>query len=364
MHRRSMDVDVVVIGSGVVGAAVAQTLAARGDAVWVLEAKARAGGETSERNSGVVHASLYYPANSLKTRLCVAGNRLLHHWAARHGVPLRRTGKLVVARNDAEEAALERLFAHGKSVGAGPLELLGAEALAARDPDVIGRAAVWSPWTSVTDPVAFTHSLLDDARAHGAELLVGARVEALEPIPGGWRVRSTRGEVEARAVVNAAGLAADHIARLAGVDRYTLHPCRGDYFWIKRRRAHPHLVYPMKAPGSPGLGIHLTIDVDGRARLGPDVTWVDARDDYAPAEHKRDAFLAAARTLLRDVGDDDLAYDACGIRPKLRAPHEAEERDFVIALDAPSLVNLVGIESPGLTASLAVALEVAQHLPR
>ncbi len=358
-----MDVDAVVIGAGVVGAAVARALAVSGRSVWLLEARSRLGGETTERNSGVIHAGLYYPADSAKTRLCLRGNRLLHAWAEARGVAHRRCGKLIVARDEAEEAGLEKLYHHGLAVGAGPLERLGADALARLEPGVRGRAAVLSPWTGVIDPVELTASLIADARSHGAETLTSAAVTALEPIPGGWRVTSARGEVEATRVINAAGLYADRVARLAGVDDYEIHPCRGDYFWLKARRAYRHLVYPMKVPGAAGLGIHLTLDVDGRARLGPDVEWVDARDAYAPAEHKRAKFAEAARSLLEDVRDEDLSYDACGIRPKLRAPHEREERDFVISEDRPGLVNLVGIESPGLTSSLALAEEVVEALP-
>jgi L-2-hydroxyglutarate oxidase LhgO len=363
MERAGDLVDVAVVGAGVVGAAVAARLAARGRSCFVLERRAHAGGETTERNSGVVHAGLYYPRDSLKTRLCVEGSRALYAWAARAGVPHARMGKLIVATSDAEEAAALALRAHGRDCGVEGLEALSAAELARREPEVRGRMAILSAASGIVDPAELTRSLLAAAEREGAAVICSAGVEAIERTAAGYSLRTPRGTVEAAAVVNAAGLYADDVAALAGVAKYRIHPCRGDYFRLAARRTFRHLVYPVKTPGAPGLGVHLTLDLAGGQRLGPDARYVASKADYGPpAEEKRAAFAAAARKILGPVAEEDLAYDTCGIRPKLRAPDEKEERDFVIAEDLPRFVNLVGIESPGLTAALAIAAEVARRL--
>jgi L-2-hydroxyglutarate oxidase LhgO len=353
-----------IVGAGVVGAAVAQRLARRGFACFILERRDRIGGETTERNSGVIHAGLYYPLNARKTRLCVRGNRLLYAWAARAGVAHARTGKLIVATREAEEAALLQLLAHGRSAGVEGLELWSAAELVAREPAVHGIRALFSPATGIVDPAELTASLVADARACGAEVVTRAEVTAAAPAPsGGWALETTRGPIAAEVVVNAAGLFADQVAALAGVDRYRIHPCRGDYYRLTKTLPVRHLVYPVKDAGSPGLGVHLTLDLAGRQRFGPDANYVAQKNDYAdPILDRREAFAASARKLFRGVEAQDLEYDSCGLRPKLRAPGAPSELDFVIALDRPGWVNLVGIESPGLTAALAIAEEVEQLL--
>ena len=356
------DVDVVVIGGGVVGAAVLQRLAASGRSCWLLDRAPRIGGETTERNSGVIHAGLYYPADSLKTRLCIRGNRLIYAWAALRGVPHMNCGKLVVARDAREEAGLERMLSHATGCGVPDLRMVTAAEMAAIEPNAIGISAVWSGSTGVVDPFELTASLSADAEAHDAEVLLNAAVTAIEATADGWALETARGRIVSSVVVNSAGLYADDVAAMAGVDGYRLYPCRGDYFWLRGRRKYNCLVYPAKVPGAPNLGIHLTIDPDGNTRLGPDATWVDDKGDYGPAEHKRDAFAQAAATLLRDVRPEDLAYDSCGMRPKLRSRHEPDEKDFVIAEDRPGLINLIGIESPGLTSAMAIAEEVERLL--
>ncbi len=357
------DVAVAIIGAGVVGAAVAQRLAARRLPCVVLEAASRPGGEITARNSGVVHAGLYDPPGSLKARLCVAGARALYGWAARAGVPCARVGKLVVAADERETEALGALLANGRAAGAAGLSLLSSRELSALEPGLRGHAALYSEGTGIVDAPALAASLAADARDHGAEVLLAARVEALERAAGGWRLLTPRGELRAEAVVNAAGLHADEVAALAGVRRYRVHPCRGDWFRIRGRAPVRRLVYPVRAKGAAGLGVHLTLDLAGGCRLGPDAVYVSRKDDYEPApEGKRAEFAAAARRLLPGIREDDLAYDTCGLRPKLRAPGEPGERDFVIAEDLPGLVNLVGIESPGLTAALAIAGEVERLL--
>ena len=357
-------VDVVVIGAGVVGAAVLQRLTASGLSAWIVDKGQRVGGQTTQRNSGVIHAGLYYPADSLKTRLCIRGNRLTYAWAQAHRVPVRRCGKLVVARDQAEEAALVAMLDHAKACDVEALRMLTRAEMLALEPTVLGRCAVFSGTSGVVDPHDLTVSLVADAAGRGAQVLTQTEVTGLSADGQGWLVATSRGPVRAQRVVNAAGLFADEVARMAGIDDYTIYPCRGDYFWLRTAVTYRHLVYPMKAPNAPNLGIHLTLDIDGGRRLGPDATWVDSKTDYGPAPGKRARFAAAAATLLDGVTEADLAYDSCGLRPKLRSQHEPQEKDFVIAEERPGFISLMGIESPGLTSALAIAEEVEQIVTR
>lgn len=355
--------DLVVIGAGVVGAAVFQHLTAQGHSVTLLERRPRVGGDVTERNSGVVHAGLWYPLDSLKTRLCIEGAALLYAWAAAHDVPHARLGKLVVASDEAGEARLEPLIAHARAAGTPAAELpqlwTGAR-LAAEAPEVAGRAALWVPSTGIVDPGALTASLIAAGRAAGGEVVTHAEVRALESHGGAWHLDTTRGPLVVDFVVNAAGLRADEVARAAGVPDYRVYPCRGDYYRLRPRTRYTRLVYPVKSPSSPGLGVHLTLGLDGSCRLGPDAYYVTDKSDYSGGGGHEREFAEAAAKILRGVQVEDVTYESCGIRPKLRGPHEAQERDFVVSLDRPGLVNLVGVESPGLTSALAIAREVGR----
>ncbi len=349
-------VDIAVIGGGVLGCAVAAALADGSRSVLLLEAGPRVAEGVTSRNSGVIHSALYYPPGSLKAETCVRGNRLLYEWCARKGVTHAKTGKLVVARGPSQLDALAKLEKNAKAAGAPGVEIIGRDAVRAKEPAIDADAALWCPETGIVDPAELTGSLLLDAESRDAMALTNARVTALAP---GWKLETTRGPVEAERVVNCAGLHADEVARLAGVDRWTIHPCRGDYFTYASPVKYRHLLYPVKDPASAGLGVHLTLDTAGRYKLGPDAEYVSRKDDFSSREDKLDAFHAAAEKLLGPVEKRRLAYDTCGIRPKLRGPHEAEEKDFVLAQDPPGLIHLIGIESPGLTAALALAERVA-----
>lgn len=354
-------VDVAIIGAGVIGAAVFQHLTARGRSCVLLDRRPRTGGETTERNSGVIHAGLWYPADALKTRLCVEGNPLLYAWAEAHGVAHARTTKLVVAADAEEEAALEPIVAHGRACGVPALSVVSGEALARLAPEVSGRAAILCGTTGIVDPAELTASLVAHGAQAGGLVVTGAAVRGLVHA-GRWQLDTTRGPLAAEAVVNAAGLYADDVARLAGVEVPRIHPCRGDYYRLTPRTSYRRLVYPVKKQGAPGLGVHLTLGLDGSCRLGPDAHYVSAKDDYGGGGGREAEFAAAAARILRGVTAADVRYESCGIRPKLRGPHDAAERDFVIALDRPGLVDLVGIESPGLTSALAIAREVGRLL--
>jgi L-2-hydroxyglutarate oxidase LhgO len=356
-----MDVAVVgVIGAGVVGCAIASALARRGLSVVVLERAAQEGTGVTSRNSGVIHGGLYYPPGSLKATTCLRGQALLYAWAVSHDVPHARTGKLVVARDPAEEAELAALHANAVAAGVRGLRWLGPAEVAAREPALTPvRAALWSGHSGIVDAHALTRSLRVDAERCGAIFAMHGELLAVTSAPTGLRLHTARGELEVGVLVNAAGLDADRVAALAGhPSPPQVFPCRGDYFRLHTPGRYRHLIYPVRVPGSAGLGVHLTLDLAGGLRLGPDVEYVATRDDFRPAPHKHAAFLAAAQALLGPLSPEQLSYEGCGIRPKLRGPDEASERDFVICEGPAGCVHLLGIESPGLTAALALAERV------
>lgn len=351
--------DLVIVGAGVVGAAIAAAAADGRRSILVLEAAAREGTGITSRNSGVVHSGLYYPPASRKARTCLRGQELLYAWAARRGVAHARTGKLVIAREAAHLEALAGLAANAAAAGAADLRLVTSAEAHALEPALAPIAgALWCPNTGVVDPQGLTASLRAAAEGRGAIFATRTPVTAITPVAAGLRVESGDEAVIAGALVNAAGLAADRIAAMVGVDVPAIHPCRGDYFRLRARGRYRRLIYPVRPPGSPGLGVHLTLDLDGGVRLGPDAEYVADRDDLRPRPDKHAAFHAAAEALLGPIDPADLAYDGCGIRPKLRPPGDPRERDFVIHQGPRGCVHLLGIESPGLTAALALAEEV------
>lgn len=369
----SPELDAVVVGGGVVGLAAGAALAASGRRVVLLERHARLAQESSSRNSQVIHAGLYYPPGSEKARLCVAGRELVYERCARLGIGHRQLGKLVVATTQEEVTGLESLLAQGRENGAPGLELLDAGAVARREPQVRAIAALLSPRTGIVDADALCLSFAAELEAGGGTILPRAEVVGLEPAPVGYRVavRGPGGEAEevtCAAVVNAAGLEADRIAALAGLDvdalGYRIHPCKGDYFALApgaglRVRG---LVYPVHRGA--GLGIHVTPDLGGRIRLGPDATYVE-RIDYRVDPAKAVRFAEAVGRFLPGLRAEWLAPDGAGVRAKLAAPGEAF-RDFVVREESgrgrPGLVNVIGIESPGLTASPALGHRVVELL--
>ena len=350
--------EVAIVGAGVVGCALAWRLAqALGpERVVVLDQAEREGTQISSRNSGVVHAGLYYTPDSMKARACVEGNARLWAWVARQGVGHRRTGKLVVATDEAELAPLEQLASNAIACGA-QIEWVDAERARALEPELRGelRAALWSPRSGIVDAHAYVRSLRIEAEREGARVLFGARVNEIAARGSEWLVSTTRGSLLAARVINAAGLHADTIAAMVGVER-TIIPARGDYFRLRRPRPWTRLVYPVQVPGSASLGVHLTLELEGGCRLGPDLDWNASKDDYSAAqgEAKRERFRLAAQRLLGELDEDALVYDGCGIRPKLVGPGVAAA-DFELLEQPAGVWHYLGIESPGLTAALALA---------
>lgn len=369
----SRDTDVVVIGGGVVGLAAAAALSRTGREVVLLERHDGYGREVTQRNSEVVHAGIYYPEGSWKARLCVRGRELLYERCEREGIPHRRLGKWIVACEASEVAQLEVYRARGEANGVPGLRIADADELSRREPDVRGVAALESPETGIVDGQALCLSLAAEAESHGATLVLHTEVEGFETSAAGHGVATrsddgARTVIEAGAVVNAAGLSTDRIAELAGLDidarGYRLHPCKGDYFALAPG-APLHvekLLYPV--PSGAGLGIHATLDLGGRVRFGPDAAFVSELDYHVDPE-KAATFAEAAGRYLPAMRAEWLSPDYAGIRPRLTGPGEAP-RDFVVEEESeaglPGFVNLVGIESPGLTAALAIGERVVELL--
>ena len=370
-----MDVDAVVIGAGVVGLACARELATAGHDVLLMERHERFGVETSSRNSEVLHAGIYYPPGSLKATLCARGNAGLQAWCAAHQVPYRRLGKLIVATDAGEEAKLAGILERAEANGVHSLRALAPAEIRTVEPHVRATAALWSPDTGIVDSHLLMARLLADAEGAGCAAAWRHTLVGVDVIPDGYRVTAATegGEetgVTARRVVNSAGLDADRVAALAGFDLdacgYRLHYARGHYFRVHPRRQHlaSHLIYPTPIHG--GLGIHVTLDLAGGLRLGPDVEYLPERtQDYAVPEALRERFHGAVSRYLEGLEPADLSPDLAGIRPKLQAPDE-DFRDFVIREESdrgrPGWVNLVGIESPGLTCALEIGTMVRESL--
>ena len=328
----------------------------------MLERHPRPGLDTSTHNSGVIHGGMYYPAGTLKARLCVEGRRLLYQFCADHHVPHRRCGKIIIANNASETHVLEELIRLGRSNDVEDLEIVDARFIAAREPHVHAVAALYSPATGIIDAESYVKALLRTGEAAGVIFLPGSALVGAEPLTDGVALRTERETIHAQQVVNAAGLYADDVSQMLGGERFTIYPCRGEYAELTpaKRAIVNHLVYPVPDPSGHGLGVHLVKTLAGAVWLGPTVKYQDRKDDY---EHDRlpvEAFLAPAQRILRGIEMQDLRLSGSGIRAKLQAPNESFG-DFFIARDRvnPAVVQASGIDSPGLTSSLAVGELVA-----
>jgi len=359
--------DVTIIGAGVVGLAIAAQIAGKGWEAYVLEKNATFGQETSSRHSGVIHSGIYYPENSLKAKLCVAGNRALYKLCEQYGIGYRRLGKLVVATTEEEISKLEALLEQGRRNGAEGLRMLSKQETKNLEPNIAGVAALLSPSTGIVDSHALMRCLIARAIEGGVQIAYKNEVVGIERLGDEYKI-SVRDEREefpfmTRVLINCAGLSSDRVAGLAGIDivkaGYKLHYGKGEYFSVSSNKAAlvGRLIFPVPPPRGTGVGIHVTFDLEGRMRLGPSIYYVDSLDYAVDSQHKK-LFYDSVRKFLPFIEYDDLEPEMAGIRPKLQGPDE-NIKDFVISDEAdrglPGFINLVGIESPGLTASLAIA---------
>jgi L-2-hydroxyglutarate oxidase LhgO len=360
---------VLVIGAGVVGLAIARRAALAGHDVIVAEATGGIGNGVSSRNSEVIHAGMYYPTGSLRARHCTQGRRMLYEFCASHGVPHRKVGKLIVAVDEKQIGKIEGIARQGEINGVEGLELIGANAARAMEPALNCVAALHSPETGIIDSHALMLALEGELEDRGGMIAFNTSVESLEHTAEGWLVRfggAEAGALTVDAVINSAGLGAQKVARAtqgyspARVPRLVL--AKGNYFGFTGKPVFTHLIYP--APVEGGLGTHVTLDLAGRMRFGPDVEWIDA-EHYDVDAQRAASFYASVRSYWPALPDNSLVPDYCGIRPKLTGKGEAAA-DFLIDGPAghglPRLVHLFGIESPGLTAALSIAEDVVAQI--
>lgn len=366
-----MDIETVIVGAGVVGLAIARELAMAGHEVLVLEEEHLVGSHTSSRNSEVIHAGIYYEPGSYKARFCVEGKRRLYAYCAERAIPARAIGKLIVATDGEQAGRLGELARRAVANGVDDLRLLDRDEIVAMEPELDCQAALFSPSSGIIDVHAFMLALQGDAEANGAQIVLRTRAESITPVAGGMQVRTSGGEAMTfgcRNLVNAAGLGATKLAR--AIDGYPrscipeLRYAKGNYFSVSGRSPFSHLIYPLPVAG--GLGIHVTLDLADRIRLGPDLHWVD-HIDYKPDERQVSAFYHSVRSYWPGIMQREIGWSYAGIRPKIGGPEKGGS-DFMIhdvrdhGIDG--LVSLFGIESPGLTSALAIARYAAELLAR
>ena len=361
----SAEIGVAIVGAGVIGLATAREIAQEEKGVFVFEKNRTFGLETSSRNSEVVHAGIYYPENSLKAKLCVEGRSLLYELCERHDIAYKKLGKIIVAASSNETAELEKLYGQGGKNGVDDLVCLSRTELKKLEPNIEARAGLLSPSSGIVDSHALLKLLYSQGREKGAEFAFGTEVIGIERMGDKYRVeirdREGISAIISQVVINAAGLNSDSIAQSAGIDiakaGYKLHYCKGEYFSLdsKYRDLVSRLIYP--APEQAGHGIHWRRGLDGRVLLGPSAYYVEAID-YTVNEMHKQYFCNSAKKFLPFIELEDLAPESAGIRPKLQGPGEGF-RDFVIKHEDkagfPGLINLIGIESPGLTAAPSIA---------
>ena len=364
-------VDAIVIGAGVVGLACAHELSRRFDQVVVVEREVGPGREISSRNSGVIHAGIYYPKDSLKTKLCIEGKHRLYAWCDAYDVPHARTGKLIVATSAEDEARLRQLARHADEVGAGELRLMSGDEAMRDEPELRCALALHSPTSGVVDVHELIASFARAVREADGAIVYQTGVESIERIGGAWIVRTTdtmgrHAELETDRVINAAGLGALEVAARSGLAPsempWRLYPCKGSYFALGSGAppTRNSLIYPLPSGG--GLGVHITADLSGARRAGPDAEFVDTID-YGVDESGATRFAEAVARYLPGIRPEHLTPDYSGVRPKLVGP-EGGFADFVLANPAsqPGFVHLIGIESPGLTAALAIGARVSEMI--
>jgi L-2-hydroxyglutarate oxidase LhgO len=356
--------NIVIIGGGVIGTAITAEISRHYDDVFLLEAAPHLGMGTSTRNSGVIHAGIYYKPGSLKAFHCVRGAPMLYEFCAAHNIPHERTGKLIVADSEDQLTLLQDLKRRGDENGVEGLEIVDGEFVRRLEPNIVSPIALNSPNTGIVDAEALIKTLDRIARSNGAYILTNTRLIAADSGNGMALVRTEREEFGARVVINCAGLYADEVARMFGYDKHTIYPCRGEYAELLPggRRLVNGLVYPLPLPTGHGLGVHFTKTTAGALLIGPNARYVKNKDDYENDRTDLRLFYESAAKMAPSLRFEDMRSSYTGIRPRLTPEHEHSFADFVIENDPnhTSIIHLIGIESPGLTACLSISQSVAE----
>jgi L-2-hydroxyglutarate oxidase LhgO len=366
-----MDADITIIGAGVIGLAIAEELSEHYKGVFLVEKHPTFGQETSSRNSEVVHAGIYYTRNSLKAKLCVEGNRLLYEYCLKYDVPHRICGKLIVATDNEEITIIEDIR---KTAAVNGVDLLVMEPVQIRElePEIFALKALFSPTTGIVDSHSLMKRYETNTLNNGGQIAYGSEVKSIRKITGGYEISvmdpdKSEYSFSSGLVVNSAGLYADKIAEMAGMKDENLQImfCKGEYFRINppKNKLINRLVYPVPHHNMEGIGIHVTVDMGGGVKLGPDVRYLESNIcDYRLTPSKQEAFYKSARKFLPFLEINDIAPEMAGIRPKIQKPGEPQ-RDFYIREESsrgyPGFINLIGMESPGLTSSIAIAKYVS-----
>ncbi|TAN42029.1 MAG: NAD(P)/FAD-dependent oxidoreductase [Nitrospirae bacterium] len=361
-------VNITIIGAGVVGLAIAETLSDKYENILVLEKHGKFGQETSSRNSEVIHSGIYYPPGSLKAKLCVEGAGMLYSYCKKNSIPHSKLGKLIVAVNETEKIHLEELYDTGIKNGVKNLKVFDKNETVLLEPDVNAVSALYSPDTGIIDSHSLMYSLYKTSVASGVMFSFGNELNRIEKNKDGYLIGIKNDDYEFTTdfVINSAGLYSDHIAELAGIDidsaGYRLRYCKGSYFSYEKKSPVKMLVYPVPHKDLTGLGTHATLDLGGRLRFGPDTEYIDSME-YKVDASKRDFFYEGANKIIKELERESFVPDMCGIRPKIKGNGI---KDFIITDETSKglegFINLIGIESPGLTASLAIAKYVRSLL--
>jgi L-2-hydroxyglutarate oxidase LhgO len=363
-----MDAETTIIGAGVIGLAIAQKFSENSKDVFIIERHSTFGQETSSRNSEVIHAGIYYPKGSLKASLCLKGKKMLYEYCAKYNVPVNHCGKLIVATSEKEIPVVNEIKRNAEGNGVDDLVEIGSDRIKEMEPNIFALKALFSPSTGVVD----THSLMKQYETNivnsGGQIVYGSEVKGIRRIAGGYEVTLCESDqslytFSTRRLINSAGLTADKIAALIGItdESLKIRFCKGEYFRLRnpKNKLIQRLIYPVPVKDLEGIGVHVTLDITGGVKLGPDVTWLDSDIiDYKVDPLKQKTFFEDARKFLPFLEMDDISPEMAGIRPKLQVPG-GPLRDYYIREESergfPGFINLIGMESPGLTSSLAIA---------
>ncbi len=362
-------VQITIIGAGVIGLSIARELSLSNRNIIIIEKNFRFGQETSARNSEVIHSGIYYPQDSLKAKLCLEGKYLLYEFCKKYNIPNKNIGKLIVGTNDDEIKQLEQLFKQGRKNGVMDLEMLSQKQIKEIEPQITAKSAIYSPLSGIIDSHYFMNCLMTQAKDRGVDIIYNTEVKGVEKDKQEYKITvcNTQGEqynFKTEILINCAGLGCDRIAEMVGIniekENYKLKYCKGDYFRLKNKNMVKKLIYPV--PETTHLGIHITPDMQGEIRLGPDATYTD-KIEYSVDEGKREIFFESVKKFLPKVKRDDLYPDTAGIRPKLQGEKDTF-RDFIILNEKekgyPNFINLIGIDSPGLTCAMSIARYVKE----